>query len=73
MLKSHKFAFYWTGFKNSSDLRQFEDQLDLVGFDLITSIRVKLSDDRAASGRSTHHGRSTGMMRHDYLFVTQKE
>ncbi len=73
VLKPHKFAFYWTGFKNLSDLKHFENQLDTVGFDLITTIQVKLSDDRAASGRSTHHGRSTGMMSHDYLFITKKK
>ncbi|MFX0209222.1 MAG: DNA methyltransferase [Candidatus Hodarchaeota archaeon] len=72
VLKLHKFAFYWTGFKNSADLRHFEKQLDLVGFDLLTTIQVKLSDDRVASGRSTHHGRSTGMMSHDYLFITKR-
>lgn len=73
VLKSHKFAFYWTGFKNSSDLGHFEDQLVSVGFDLITTIQIKLSDDRAASSRSTHHGRSTGMMSHDYLFAVEKK
>jgi hypothetical protein len=72
VLKSHKFAFYWTGFKNSTDLEQFKAQLISVGFDLKTTIQVKLSDDRAASSRSTHHGRTTGMMSHDYLFIAKK-
>lgn len=73
VLKPHKFAFYWTGFKNSSDFEHYKDQLVSVGFDLISTIRVKLSDDRAASSRSTHHGRPTGMMSHDYLFTVEKK
>lgn len=73
LLKHNKSAFYWVGFKTTSDLHRFESQLSEVGFHLLTSIRVQLSNDRAASGRSTHHGRSTGMMSHDYLFVVQKD
>lgn len=73
LLKHSKYAFFWVGFKNTSDLHQFESQLTDAGFHFLTTIRVQLSDDRAASGRSTHHGRHTGMMSHDYLFVVQKE
>jgi DNA modification methylase len=73
VLKPHKYAFYWTGFKNLADLKHYKDQLISTGFSLITTIQVKLSDDRAASSRSTHHGRATGMMNHDYLFVAQKK
>ena len=72
VLKPHKLAFYWTGFKNSTDLMYYEKQLTTVGFNLITTFQVKLSDDRAASSRSTHHGRATGMMSHDYLFIVEK-
>lgn len=72
VLKPHKLAFYWTGFKNISDLKYYEDQLVSTGFDLITTFQVKLSDDRAASSRSTHHGRATGMMSYDYLFVVKE-
>ncbi|MFX0123990.1 MAG: DNA methyltransferase [Candidatus Hodarchaeota archaeon] len=72
VLKPHKFAFYWTGFKNSSDFNEYKDQIVSVGFDIITTIQVKLSDDRAASSRSTHHGRATGMMSYDYLFAVEK-
>jgi DNA modification methylase len=72
VLKPDKLAFYWTGFKDSSDLEYFENQLTEVGFEYLTAIQVHLSNDRAASSRSTHHGRATGMMSHDYLFVTKK-
>ncbi|UCG03511.1 MAG: hypothetical protein JSW11_05850 [Candidatus Heimdallarchaeota archaeon] len=72
VLKPQKFAFFWTGFKNSSDFEEFKSQLVSVGFNLITAIQVKLSDDRAASSRSTHHGKVTGMMSHDYLFTVEK-
>ena len=73
VLKPHKLAFYWTGFKNSTDLKTYERLLTSVGFELITTFQVKLSDDRAASSRSTHHNRATGMMSHDYLFVVEKK
>ncbi|MFX0210631.1 MAG: DNA methyltransferase, partial [Candidatus Hodarchaeota archaeon] len=73
VLKPHKLAFYWTGFKNSADLKCYEKQLASIDFDLITTFQVKLSDDRAASSRSTHHNRVTGMMSHDYLFVVEKK
>ncbi len=73
VLKPHRYAFYWTGFKNSSDYEYFRDQLVAIGFELITTIQVKLSDDRAASSRSTHHGRATGMMSYDYLFAVEKK
>ncbi|MHA2247448.1 MAG: DNA methyltransferase [Candidatus Hodarchaeales archaeon] len=72
LLKPCKFAFFWVGFKNTSDAQYFESQLSEVGFNLIVNIQVELSDDRAASGRSTHHGRPTGMMSLDYLFVVTK-
>lgn len=72
VLKPEKLAFFWTGFKTSSDYKQFVTQLNTVGFHLLTAIRVTLSDDRAASGRSTHHGRNTGMMSHDFLLIAQK-
>ena len=72
VLKTKKCAFFWAGFKTASDLHTFKTQFSQVGFHLITTIQVKLSHDRAASSRSTHHGRSTGMMSHDYLFVVQK-
>lgn len=73
LLKPLKYAFFWLGFKNTSDIQTFELQLTKVGFQVLKSIRVRLSDDRAASGRSTHHGKSTGMMSHDYLFTVGKE
>lgn len=72
LLKPCKFAFFWVGFKNTSDVQYFESQLSEVGFNIIITIQVELSEDRAASGRSTHHGRPTGMMSHDYLFVVTK-
>ncbi len=72
VLKPLKYAFFWVGFKDTTDLLKFDLQLSDIGFDLISSIRVKLSDDRAASGRSTRHGRTTGMMSHDYLFIAKK-
>jgi DNA modification methylase len=67
-----RFAFFWNGFKLNKDLEHFQYQMEKVGFNLIDKIQVKLSDDRAASGRSTHHKRKTRMMSHDYLFITQK-
>jgi len=72
VLKPRKLAFIWTGFKIIEDLQIYEDLLRETNFKYVKKINVKLSDDRTASGRSTHHGRSTGMMKQDYLFILQK-
>jgi len=63
-------AFFWTGFKKPDDRREFERHLTAAGFRLHAAIEVGLGRDRVASSRSTHHGRSTGMLARDYLFVT---
>jgi DNA modification methylase len=72
VLKSDKLAFYWIGFKTSEDKTIFKTQLERTGFHIRKILPVILSHDRAASGRSTHHGRSTGMMSNDYLFIVEK-
>lgn len=72
VLKSKKYAFIWTGFKNQEDLLYYEDLLRKANFFYLNKILINLSDDRVASGRSTHHGKSTGMMEQDYLFILQK-
>ena len=63
-------AFFWTGFKTPDDRRQFERHLTAAGFRLHAAVEVGLGRDRVASSRSTHHGRATGMLARDYLFVT---
>ena len=72
VLKKNKFAFFWIGFKTLEDKKQFESQIQKAKLHICDTIPVTLSHDRAASGRSTHHGRKTGMMSRDYLFITKK-
>jgi hypothetical protein len=63
-------AFFWTGFKTPGDRRTFERHLSEAGLRLFGVVEVGLGRDRVASSRSTHHGRETGMLARDYLFVT---
>ncbi len=62
-------AFFWTGFKTASDEERFQDHLADAGLPVVAPIRVVLGRDRVASSRSTHHGRETGMLGHDYLIA----
>jgi len=66
-------AFFWIGFKTIEDKVQFEQCLKDTGFVIRESIEVRLSNDRAASSRSVHHGRETNMLKKDWLFVTWRE
>lgn len=72
ILKPHRPAFWWVGFGSLEDRSNFENLLREMGFELVRAIPVTLSDNRAASSRSTHHGRDTGMMKGDYLFVSTR-
>ncbi|HKA88711.1 MAG TPA: DNA methyltransferase [Haliangiales bacterium] len=63
-------AFFWTGFKTPGDKRTFERHLADAGLRLAGVVEVGLGRDRVASSRSTHHGRDTGMLARDYLFLT---
>lgn len=72
VLKTGRYAFFWTGFKSDADRCTFEENCWTSGFELIASVPATLSDDRVASSRSTHHERDTGMMSKDYLFVCRK-
>ncbi|MFX1513514.1 MAG: DNA methyltransferase, partial [Promethearchaeota archaeon] len=72
VLKEDKMAFFWTGFRTISEREYFEALLEESGLAFLTRIPVQLSHDRVASSRSDHHRRKTGMMKGDFLFVTQK-
>jgi len=72
VLKTKKFSFFWTGFKSKVDRDRYLNQLVDSGFNLIKIIPAKLSHDRAASSRSTHHLRPTKMMQQDFLCIIQK-
>ncbi len=72
VLKNDKLAFFWVGFKSLEDKSKFKAQLERTGFHICDFLHVSLSNDRAASGRSTHHGKATGMMSNDYLFIVKK-
>ena len=62
-------AFIWTGFKTPADAAAFA----AAGFTVRHTVPVRLSDDRVASSRSTHHGRATGMLARDTLFACVAE
>ncbi len=72
VLKPDRFSFFWTCFKSVAEKGQYLEQLKDSGFNLLKIIPVKLSHDRAASSRSTHHLRPTSMMQQDFLCITQK-
>ncbi len=72
VLKDGGTAFWWIGFRGEADKENFQGCLEKTGFHVLDDVRVTLSDNRAASSRSTHHGRETGMLKNDYLFVTVK-
>lgn len=72
-LKEGHLAFFWIGFKTAEDKEIFESTLEAEGFHNLAGIPVRLSNDRAASSRSTHHGRNTNMMQLDFLFMARKE
>ncbi|MFC1739135.1 DNA methyltransferase [Planctomycetota bacterium] len=71
ILKHKHLAFFWVGFKNQLDQDTFCDYLNKHGLPVESIIPVRLSHDRVASSRSTHHGKDTGMMKRDCLIVTR--
>ncbi|MFW9855557.1 MAG: DNA methyltransferase [Candidatus Thorarchaeota archaeon] len=72
VLKHGNFGFFWTGFKSQADTEKYSEQLIDTGYQLAAIMPVELSNDRAASSRSTHHGRTTHMMSSDNLFIVKK-
>jgi len=72
VLKADRPAFFWTGFKDPSDKHTFEEVLGWAGFEVVRTLSVVLGKDRAASSRSLHHGRDTGMLERDFLFISRK-
>jgi hypothetical protein len=66
-------AFFWTGFKTTSDRDRFVAALAEAGLPVTRLIPARLSRDRVASSRSDHHGRPTNMLAQDYLIVTGTE
>jgi DNA modification methylase len=66
-------VFFWVGLKSIQEKEQFGLHLEEQGFRVIRTILVQLSKDRAASSRSLHHGKDTGMLESDFLYVTQRE
>ncbi len=69
VLKPTSLAFIYCGFKTEIDQKRYETLLIDTGFKILKRADVKLSDDRVASSRSTHHKRQTKMMKQDFLFV----
>jgi len=73
VLKKKKYAFFWIGFKTTEDYKHFCKLLIDYHFTILKTQDVLLSDNRAASSRSTHHKKETHMMQRDYLIVCQRD
>ena len=73
VLKTNAYLCFWTGFKNSKDEKRLFEMVNQLGLVLVESIPIPMSNNRAASSRSTHHRRKTGMMKTDNLFFLQKD
>ncbi|MHA1213629.1 MAG: hypothetical protein ACTSSH_14375, partial [Candidatus Heimdallarchaeota archaeon] len=72
VLKTKRYLCLWTGFKKQEDEKRILSLFNDLNVALLKTIPIKLSSNRAASSRSTHHERKTGMMKEDYLFLLQK-
>jgi len=72
VLKKGSFAIFWTGFKSDADKCRFQELCEDEGLKLESMLSARLSDDRVASSRSTHHGKETRMLSHDYLFICRR-
>jgi DNA modification methylase len=73
VLKKTGYFCLWTGFKNQEDEKRLFSLFNDLNFVLLETIPIKLGSNRAASSRSTHHKRNTGMLKKDYLFILQKK
>ena len=73
ILKKGKYLCLWTGFKKIKDESFLIDHLTNVNLKLKGRLPIKISNNRAASSRSTHHSRATGMLRNDTIFFLIKE
>jgi DNA modification methylase len=73
VLKETGYFCLWTGFKDQEDEKRLFSLFNELNFVLLETIPIKLSSNRAASSRSTHHKRNTGMLKKDYLFILQKQ
>ena len=73
VLKKTGYFCLWTGFKDQKDEKRLLPLFNDLNFVLLETFPIKLSSNRAASSRSTHHKRNTGMLKKDYLFILQKK
>jgi DNA modification methylase len=73
VLKKTGYFCLWTGFKNQEDEKRLFSLFNDLNLVLLETIPIKLGRNRAASSRSTHHKRNTGMLKKDYLFILQKK
>ena len=72
IMKNNGYLCFWTGFKDLNSENYLLDLFDELNFSLVESVSIPISDNRAASSRSTHHQRNTGMMKKDLLFFLKK-
>ena len=73
ILKPNRCLCLWTGFKKKEDQRKLIATIKKVHFNLLEVISIPLSDNRAASSRSTHHKRNTRMLKQDSIYILKKE
>ncbi|MHA2175870.1 MAG: DNA methyltransferase, partial [Candidatus Hodarchaeales archaeon] len=72
ILKNGAFLCLWTGYKGKKNETRLIELIDEFNFDYGATIPIKLSNNRAASSRSTHHSRKTGMLSQDKIFFLLK-
>jgi len=72
ILKKDHACFLYIGFKINSDKEKYEKLIEGCGFEIIRDYLVELGKERVASSRGIYHGRSTGMMKEDFLYVLRK-
>jgi hypothetical protein len=73
ILKDGKYLCFWTGFKRNQDEDSLMYLFSDINLELKARLPIRISDNRAASSRSTHHSRKTGMLRNDTLYFLRKE
>ncbi len=73
ILKPNRCLCLWTGFKKKEDQRKLIATIKKVHFNLLEVIAIPLSNNRAASSRSTHHKRNTRMLKQDSIYILKKE
>ncbi|MHA2138141.1 MAG: DNA methyltransferase [Candidatus Hodarchaeales archaeon] len=69
ILKPNHYMCLWTGFKKKEDQAKLISLIERVTFNMVETISIPQSNNRAASSRSTHHTRDTRMFKQDSIYI----